>query len=59
MALEIVGVVANVRQQGLDRAPEPQYFLDYRQLTIGESTIRRCSRRARTTVCAQPRTPAS
>ena len=37
MALEIVGVVANVRQQGLDRAPEPQYFLDYRQLTIGES----------------------
>ena len=37
MALEIVGVVANVRQQALDRAPEPQYFLDYRQLEVGES----------------------
>jgi hypothetical protein len=27
MALEIVGVVANVRQPALDRAPEPQCFL--------------------------------
>ena len=35
--LTIVGVVANVRQQGLDLAPQAQYFLDYRQLTIGES----------------------
>jgi putative ABC transport system permease protein len=32
-ALEVVGVVASVRQFGLDREPRPQYFLDYRELT--------------------------
>ena len=32
MPLEIVGVVGNVRQFGLDRAPEPQYFMDIRQV---------------------------
>jgi predicted permease len=39
IALEIVGVVANVRQFGLDREPQPQYFLDYRKVAfwIGES----------------------
>jgi predicted permease len=31
--LEIVGVIGNVRQFGLDRAPQPQVFLDYRQVT--------------------------
>ena len=30
--LEIVGVAGNVRQFGLDRAPEPQYFMDIRQV---------------------------
>jgi predicted permease len=30
--LEIVGVVGNVRQFGLDRAPESQYFMDMRQV---------------------------
>ena len=30
--LEIVGVVSNIRQQGLDRAPRPQYFIDFRQV---------------------------
>src|SRR5262249_55314793 len=30
--LEIVGVVGDVRQFGLDRAPQPQYFLDIRQV---------------------------
>jgi putative ABC transport system permease protein len=33
--LTIFGVVANVRQQGLEREPQPQYFIDYRQLTAG------------------------
>jgi len=32
MPLEIVGVVGNVRQFGLDRPPEPQYFMDIRQV---------------------------
>jgi putative ABC transport system permease protein len=32
MTLEIVGIVGNVRQFGLDRAPEPQYFMDIRQV---------------------------
>ena len=32
MPLEIVGIVGNVRQFGLDRAPEPQYFMDIRQV---------------------------
>jgi len=32
MPLEIVGVAGNVRQFGLDRAPEPQYFMDIRQV---------------------------
>ena len=32
--LEIVGVVSSIRQQGLDRAPRPQYFLDYRQIPM-------------------------
>jgi putative ABC transport system permease protein len=32
--LEIVGVVSNIRQQGLDRAPRPQYFIDYRQVPM-------------------------
>ena len=32
MTLEIVGIVGNVRQFGLDRAPEPQYFMDMRQV---------------------------
>ena len=32
LPLEIVGVVGNVRQFGLDRAPEPQYFMDFRQV---------------------------
>jgi predicted permease len=32
LPLEIVGVVGNVRQFGLDRAPEPQYFMDIRQV---------------------------
>jgi putative ABC transport system permease protein len=30
--LEIVGVVGNVRQFGLDQAPESQYFMDMRQV---------------------------
>ena len=30
--LEIVGVVSSIRQQGLDRAPRPQYFIDFRQV---------------------------
>ena len=29
---EIVGVVADVRQEGLDAAPEPEVYLDYRQV---------------------------
>ncbi len=29
---EIVGVVADVRQEGLDAAPEPEVYLDYRQI---------------------------
>ncbi len=29
---EIVGVVADVRQQGLRSRPEPQFFLEYRQM---------------------------
>lgn len=29
---EIVGVVADVRQEGLDAEPEPELYLDYRQL---------------------------
>ena len=32
--LEIVGVVSSIRQQGLDRAPRPQYNLDYRQIPM-------------------------
>jgi putative ABC transport system permease protein len=32
MALEIIGVVADIRQFGLDQAPEPQYFMDIRQI---------------------------
>jgi predicted permease len=28
---EIVGIVENVRQRGLDRAPDPQFFVDLRQ----------------------------
>jgi putative ABC transport system permease protein len=32
MPLEIVGVAGNVRQFGLDRPPEPQYFMDIRQV---------------------------
>jgi predicted permease len=32
MMLDIVGIVGNVRQFGLDRAPEPQYFIDMRQV---------------------------
>jgi hypothetical protein len=32
---EIVGVVDDVRQRGLDRAPQPQAFIDYRQITPG------------------------
>jgi putative ABC transport system permease protein len=32
MTLEIIGIVGNVRQFGLDRAPEPQYFMDIRQV---------------------------
>jgi len=32
IALEIIGVAGNVRQFGLDRAPEPQYFMDIRQV---------------------------
>jgi putative ABC transport system permease protein len=32
MPLEIAGVAGNVRQFGLDRAPEPQYFMDIRQV---------------------------
>ena len=31
----VVGVVGNVRQRGLDRAPEPQFFIDLRQWTPG------------------------
>jgi putative ABC transport system permease protein len=39
IALEVIGVVASVRQQSLDRQPQPQYFLDYRQIAfwVGES----------------------
>jgi putative ABC transport system permease protein len=32
---EIVGVVGDVRQFGLDRAPEPQFFADLRQWSSG------------------------
>jgi predicted permease len=32
MPLEVVGVVGNVREFGLDRAPDPQYFMDIRQV---------------------------
>ena len=32
LPFEIVGVAANVRQFGLDRAPESQYFMDIRQV---------------------------
>jgi putative ABC transport system permease protein len=32
MPLEIAGVAGNVRQFGLDRAPEPHYFRDIRQV---------------------------
>jgi putative ABC transport system permease protein len=32
LPLDVVGVAANVRQFGLDRAPEPQYFMDMRQV---------------------------
>src|SRR5689334_17890562 len=32
LAFEIVGVVGNVRQFGLDQAPESQYFIDLRQV---------------------------
>ena len=32
--LEIVGVVSSIRQQGLDRAPMPQYFIDFRQIPM-------------------------
>ncbi|MCA1559708.1 MAG: ABC transporter permease [Acidobacteria bacterium] len=32
LPFEIVGVVGNIRQQGLDRAPRPQYFIDIRQV---------------------------
>ncbi len=32
MPLEIVGVVSDIRQFGPDRAPEPQYFMDMRQI---------------------------
>jgi putative ABC transport system permease protein len=32
MPLEIIGVVSDVRQFGLDREPEPQYFMDMRQI---------------------------
>ena len=32
MPLEVVGIVGNVRQFGLDRAPDPQYFMDIRQV---------------------------
>jgi putative ABC transport system permease protein len=31
----IVGVVSDVRQFGLDRAPEPQFFVDLRQWSAG------------------------
>ena len=32
MPLEIIGVVSDIRQFGLDLAPEPQYFMDMRQV---------------------------
>src|SRR5262249_27553507 len=32
MPLEIIGVVGDVRQFGLDRGPQPQYFMDVRQV---------------------------
>ncbi len=32
MPLEIIGVVSDIRQFGPDRAPEPQYFMDIRQI---------------------------
>ncbi|HJZ73974.1 MAG TPA: ABC transporter permease [Vicinamibacterales bacterium] len=32
MPLEVIGVARNVRQFGLDRAAEPQYFMDIRQV---------------------------
>ena len=34
---QIVGVVENVRQFGLDRAPEPQFFVDLRQWPLAGS----------------------
>ena len=42
MPLEIVGVVGNVRQFGLDRAPEPQDFMDIRQVPT-ESRVPRAA----------------
>src|SRR5262249_57861446 len=35
--LQIVGVVGNVRQFGLDRPPESQYFMDMRQVSTDPS----------------------
>ena len=32
IALEVIGVVGNVRQLALDRAPQSQYFIDIRQV---------------------------
>jgi putative ABC transport system permease protein len=32
---QVVGIVDDVRQYGLDRAPDPQIFIDARQLPIG------------------------
>ena len=34
MPLEIIGIVGNIRQRGLDRPATPQYFIDYRQVPI-------------------------
>jgi predicted permease len=34
LPFEVVGVAGNVRQFGLDRSPDPQYFIDIRQVPI-------------------------
>ena len=43
---EIVGIVADVRQFGLDREPEPQFFVDVRQWSDSAVSRRRVLRRA-------------
>ena len=36
---EIIGVVGDVKQSGLDADPTPQYYFSYQQVTMGEMTL--------------------